>query len=84
MLKVLVHDANGRVVILGLTPSNIRELQAGNPIKVDCRQLGIRGITVVVMAGETRDAMVDELVQGNVLSQGQATMYKNIDTGEGN
>ncbi len=58
-------EADGPLVILGLTPKNIEHLQKGQPIMVDVAALiqdrSASGTRVVLHYGETQKAIIDEL-----------------------
>lgn len=51
----------GHLLLLGLTPANIRRMRAGEPILVDCADLGLPGVRVSIMFGQTERAIVAEL-----------------------
>lgn len=51
----------GHLLMLGLTPTNLERLQDGKPILVDCAELGLPGVRVTIMFGQTERAIVAEL-----------------------
>jgi hypothetical protein len=69
MIKFNGQDENGRKLMgLGLSDANIRELKLGHPIRFEGDKLGFEG-TVLIMWGKTEDALADIVrpyVQGEV------------------
>lgn len=66
MIKATVKLGDGRsVLVLGLSRENTRRLHAGQPIEVRAAEVDPRlpELTVWLMAGETEDAIADELQQ---------------------
>jgi hypothetical protein len=62
MLKMTARTGDNRtLVVLGLDRENVRLLTEGKPIVADLAELGIPGVIVSLMFGETQDAMLDEL-----------------------
>lgn len=54
--------ARGRsAVLIGLSRDNVTRLMEGKPIRFDGAEIGIPGISFMIMGGETEQAMVDEL-----------------------
>ena len=69
MLKLKLTKADGSpLYVMGLSAMNIERLQAGMPIPVHLREFGGQG-EVLIFAGETEDAMIDELVAGGMLKE---------------
>lgn len=84
MIKVKLHSALGPVLILGLTDGNLAEIRNGNPVRVDGAEVGIVNLTVLVMAGETRADLFDQLRRLGLLSAGVAAQLAAADDGQGN
>jgi hypothetical protein len=62
MLKFTARTGDNRtLVVLGLEGENVRLLTEGKPLVADLAELGIPGIIVSLMYGETQDAILDEL-----------------------
>lgn len=60
-------DANGRFIIgIGLSRENCKRLLEGKPIAIDMAEMGGKG-ELLIMAGETEQAMYDELRKAGVL-----------------
>jgi hypothetical protein len=63
MIKAKLTGPDGRpIVLLGLSELNVGELRKRKPIMVDLGPFGIEG-QVVVMWGETEEAIAQELAQ---------------------
>jgi hypothetical protein len=63
MIKAGAKGKDGQpVVILGLSEGNLGELRKKKPILVDLEPFGIKG-QVVIMWGETEEAITQELAQ---------------------
>jgi hypothetical protein len=54
-------DGTHPVLLLGLSRLNCERLLAHQPIKFDTTELGLPAMTVVIMAGETEDAITAQL-----------------------
>jgi hypothetical protein len=63
MIRALGGDRADPVLILGLSDENWRRLRAGQPISVDLGELepGLRTGRVLLLAGETEAAIMDDL-----------------------
>ena len=59
MIKARIGDT----VIFGLSRLNLEKLQEGKPIMFDGEQVGIEGTKLVIMFGETEQAIMDDLEQ---------------------
>jgi hypothetical protein len=57
----MIKARAGNTVIFGLSKMNIGRLQEGKPISIDGAQVGIEGISILIMYGETEIAIVHEL-----------------------
>ncbi|MGZ8317525.1 MAG: hypothetical protein ACXWVD_00350 [Telluria sp.] len=66
MLKLKAQGLNGPITVLGLSQKNIEKLQDGLPIKFDLAELGGEG-EMLIFAGSTEEAMLDELVAAGLL-----------------
>lgn len=51
----------GTLVFLGVTPGSLRRLRDGQPILVDCEPLGLPGVKVTIVFGQTERSIVAEL-----------------------
>lgn len=66
MIKAVGATSKGSLIILGLSRENCTRLLAGLPIHVDLHELDPRlpeGLTVLLMGGETEEAIAGELQQ---------------------
>lgn len=62
MIKAVAQGPDGRpLLILGLSRKNTERLLEGRPIPVELRDLFGIDAVVLIVAGETEDAIVDEL-----------------------
>jgi hypothetical protein len=62
MLKFTAMTGDNRkLVVLGLERENVRLLTEGKPLVADLAELGIPGVIVSLMFGETSDAILSEL-----------------------
>jgi hypothetical protein len=66
----MIKARAGNTVIFGLSKMNIERLQEGKPIAIDGAQVGIEGISILIMYGETEIAIVHELQEAT--KNGQA------------
>lgn len=63
MIKARMERTSGvPLVVLGITPDNIRELKNGRPIYVNGTEVGIPS-DLAVMFGPTNEAIADEIRQ---------------------
>ncbi len=53
---------SGELILLGLSRMNIERLIAGQPIKFDGAEIGLPGLTVGILFGETEQAMEQSLI----------------------
>lgn len=53
----MIKARGGPVVLLGLSRQNITRLMADQPIRFDGAEVGLPGITFVIMGDETEEAM---------------------------
>lgn len=64
MIKARLHDSSGRpIVLLGLSGENVTRLMADEPIPVDLAELGIPGLTVILISGRTEADITAQLEQ---------------------
>lgn len=56
----------GVMLLLGLTPANLRRVRAGEPIYVDGEPLGAPGVKVLICFGETERHIVADLRAGGI------------------
>lgn len=62
MIRALATSKHGsKVLLLGLSEMNVRKLKQGLPIHVLGEEVGLPGISVVIMYGETEDSMREQL-----------------------
>jgi hypothetical protein len=57
----VIKGRAGNTIIFGVSKLNIEKLQEGKPIAIDGAQVGIDGISILIMYGETEIAIVHEL-----------------------
>lgn len=57
----MIKARAGNVVIFGLSRLNLERLQEGKPIMFDGAEVGLDGNKIVIMYGETEQAIADEL-----------------------
>lgn len=58
------------MVLLGLSRGNVDRLLAGDPVLFDGSDIGLPGIKISIIFGETERAIVDVLDQAGVLPPG--------------
>lgn len=63
MLIATGNGPTGPVAILGLDEVNIAHLKAGHPIHKEMAQFGMPNITLVIVYGETLEAIQAELAR---------------------
>lgn len=51
----------GQLILLGVTPANLRRLKDGQPIYVECDDLGLPGARIMLVFGQTERAIYAEL-----------------------
>lgn len=66
----MIRARAGSLVLLGLSRVNVERLMAGQPIRVhgDDPAIGLPGVTIVLMYGETEDAIEAELRAAGVVN----------------
>jgi len=62
MIKALMSMEGGeKVVLLGLSAGNMTRLMAGEPIPIDLADLDLPHQRLVIVGGETEEAITDSL-----------------------
>lgn len=61
MIKAVARDANGPMVILGLSGENVTRLMADEPILVDLAELGLAPLRIAIIGGRTETDIVWQL-----------------------
>lgn len=82
MIKVVLQTSRGPMLLFGLTKTNVERLKAGDPIHIDCGELGVHGVTVVIMYGDTQTDITDELESVGVISADVAAAARAGDDGQ--
>lgn len=54
-------DGKGHTILLGVTPANLRRLRDGQPILVECDELGLLGVRITIVFGQTERAIMADL-----------------------
>jgi hypothetical protein len=73
----------GHLILLGLTPGNVRRAEAGEPILVDCAALGVPGVRVSIVFGQTERDIVAELrATGVRFAAGDEAVNENLNAVE--
>lgn len=68
MIKALGTGPDGvPTLLLGLSRANCTRMLAGDPILVEGAKLGVKGLNVLLCAGLTEAALVDELEHHKLL-----------------
>lgn len=67
----MIRARAGNVVLLGITRGNIERLMKGQPMHIsgDDPAIGLPGITIAIMYGETEDAIATELREHGLVDQ---------------
>lgn len=66
MIKAAKHGPDGSTILIGLSRMNTVKLLEGKPIKFDGRKLGLPNITVLIVGGETEEAIIQELLDSGI------------------
>lgn len=61
VIKATIEVENGKLLLLGLSRFNCERLLAGKPIPIDCKELGLPPLEIVLFGGEDEAAMAAEL-----------------------
>lgn len=59
----MIKARSGDLVIFGLSRMNLEKLQEGKPIVFDGKEVGLDGKRVLIIFGETENAIVRELAE---------------------
>lgn len=57
----MIKARSGNLVIFGLSKLNIERMQEGKPVAFDGAEVGLDGVRIMIMYGETEIAIVHEL-----------------------
>ena len=76
MIKALATRGKRKIVMLGLSRRNCELLLAGKPIHIHLSELGVTGPEVVLCAGETEEAIVEEFQALGMLPAAAASKPK--------
>jgi hypothetical protein len=63
MIKAVLRDRQGPVVLLGLSGENVTRLMADEPIHVDLAELGLPGLRIALIGGRTETDIANQLEQ---------------------
>lgn len=64
MIKALLRETTGApVVVLGLSGENMARLMADEPIVVQCADLGMKPMKILLMGGRTEEAIAAQLAE---------------------
>lgn len=67
MIKAAATTKDGRIMLVfGLSRLNCERLLKGKPIQFDCREFGVDA-EVLIMGGDTEQAIVDEIKAAGVV-----------------
>jgi hypothetical protein len=61
VIKAVVRDQKGPVVLLGLSGENMTRLMADEPILVDLAQLGLSHLRIALIGGRTEGTIMEQL-----------------------
>lgn len=61
MIKAVINTKSGALFVLGLSHRDLDLLRDGRPIAFSPQDLGLEGAKFVIMAGETEQALQDEI-----------------------
>ena len=59
----MIKARSGELVIFGLSRLNLEKLQEGKPIAFDGAEVGLNGMRVLIMFGETEEDIARELME---------------------
>ncbi|MDX3748713.1 hypothetical protein [Streptomyces sp. AK08-02] len=63
MIKAVLRDRKGPVVLLGLSGENVTRLMADEPILVDLAELGLPPLRIAILGGRTEADITQQLEQ---------------------
>lgn len=68
MIKAVGRNALGTpMIILGLSGENMARLMAGEPIRVDPRELGLQYLDIVIVGGRTEEDIAQQLSDAGLI-----------------
>ena len=71
MIKASSKTSDGKtLLVLGITPENVRRMKAGHPILVDGSEVGIDNLLVTIMFGQTERSIVAEIRSHGIETHG--------------
>ncbi len=62
MLKI----KRGKLLVFGLTPSELQHLQSGNPLQLKLDDIGLQGAGVIIFVGDTNEKMKATFEQSGI------------------
>ena len=66
----MIKARGGNLVLLGLSRMNVDRMVAGLPVLFDGADVGLDGIRITIVYGETERAIIDQLDAEGVLGPG--------------
>lgn len=77
MIKAAGRTGDGKpLVILGLSGENMTRLMAGEPIRLDLADLGLRSTVVVIVGGRTENDIAADLAAHGLIGEDTAAALK--------
>jgi hypothetical protein len=67
----MIKARAGNVVFLGLEARNIELLQAGRPMAMELKELGLPDVAIVIVYGETKEEIIATLERDTGLKMPQ-------------
>jgi hypothetical protein len=65
----MLKARSGNLVVFGLSEENVKRLKEGKPLLIDGSQVGIEGVDILIMHGETELHIRDELIEKGVIRE---------------
>lgn len=78
----MIKARGGNVVLLGLSRMNVERLMADMPILIDGAEVGLPGIMLAIIFGETEEQIAQELARRGLVDA--STVIHDRKTGKGN
>lgn len=78
----MIKARGGNVVLLGLSRMNVERLMADMPILIDGAEVGLPGIKLAIIFGETEEQIAQELARQGLVDA--STVIHDRKTGKGN